>query len=159
MAAGCGARSSVVTRDPDGAPVAVALYVPDGAGCVEDRAASEAADVLAPEAGDAIAVTDIAFAEECTGAGGQYVMAQEIDGFRYFWLGGHACYFVDQISSSAGLVFGVVRYAQTAGLLDVPADVCVGWPGEPPGLQTDAMTKAIAVFETLEEARAFAEAL
>src|SRR5262245_18520331 len=103
FAVGCGGR---VLVDPAPAPVqpkAVALFLGDGAGCVAEPPVDTAADVIAPaDSSDAIAVVDISFAEECTGAGGQYVLAREIDGFRYFWLGGHGCYFLDQAPSGTG---------------------------------------------------------
>ncbi|MDC3957636.1 hypothetical protein KEG38_27505 [Polyangium jinanense] len=158
LAVACG--GVVVDPAPEVQPKAIQLFVPDGEGCATRPPLDTAAAVLAPgDTGDEIAVTDIYFTEECTGAGGQYVLAREIDGFRYFWLGGHACYFVEGLASETGLVFGVVRYRMTAGISEIPAHVCVAWPGEPDGLQTYAKTSAIALFEQLEEAKAFAGAL
>ena len=104
-------------------------------------------------------VVDLAFAQECTGAGGQYLLAREIDGFRAFWVGAHACQFAEGGTNAFGIVYGVVRYRLTAGLQEIPPEVCVGFPDEPPGLQTDATTLAIAVFEQLSEAQAFEASL
>lgn len=162
LAAGCGARSTVLEADPTapaGQPAAVAVYAPDGEGCVDSLPVSDAAEAVTPDSGEEVAVVDLAFAQECTNAGGQYLLAREIDGFRSFWVGAHACQFAEGGTNSFGIVYGVVRYRITAGIQEIPPDVCVGFPDEPPGVQTDATTVAIAVFEQLSEAQAFAASL
>jgi hypothetical protein len=163
VAAGCGTRSTLVDGgDPTTPPEALLVYVRGEAGCVEELPGSEAEEALSPvDSSDTIAVADLAFGIECTNAGGDYVLAREIDDFRYFWLGAHACWFLDQgqAPQGPGLVFGVVRYRQTAALFQIPPEVCVAFGDEPPGLSTDATTEAIAVFETLEGAQAFAAGL
>ncbi|MEO7330123.1 MAG: hypothetical protein ABI193_16230 [Minicystis sp.] len=161
--AGCGARSTVlegdaVTADPLDPALPVDLLAPDGASCVKHLDVQTAPEVMAPDSDQGIAVVDIAFATECTNAGGDYVLAREIDGFSSFWLGQHACEFTDAVFGP-GILYGVVLYRQTAALFQLSAEVCVGFPGEPPGLQTSLITDAIALFETLPEARAFASAL
>ena len=158
LVAACG--SVVVEPAPEAQPKAVQLFVGDGDGCVTQPSLDTAADVLTPgDSGDAIAVTDISITEVCTGVGGKYVLAREIDGFRYFWLGGHGCHLVEGLASATGLVFGVVRYRMTAGISEIPPELCVTWPGDPEGVQTDASTSAIALFEQLDEAKAFAVSL
>ncbi|MDC3957633.1 hypothetical protein KEG38_27490 [Polyangium jinanense] len=158
LAAACG--GVVVDPAPEAQPKAVQLFVPVGDGCATQPPLDTAADVITPgDTGDEIAVTDIYFTAECTGAGGQYVLAREIDGFRYFWLGGHGCQLGEGLASATGLVFGVVRYRFTAGISEIPPDLCVAWPGEPDGLQTDARISAVALFEQLEEAKQFAASL
>lgn len=159
VAAGCGARSTVLEGDPNAGSAPVAIYVPDGAGCADEKPVSAAVEVMTPDAGDEIAVVDITFAEECTGLGGQYVLARDLDGVKRYWLGGHGCQFLEQFSNTLGLVYGVVRYQVTAGISQIPSDVCVGFPDETPGMETDATTLAIAVFETLSGAQAFADSL
>jgi hypothetical protein len=163
LAAGCGGRVHLPSGDagvavPGPVPEPVAVYVAEP-GCGEERAIETAEEALSTEESGTIAVVELSFAEECTGAGGQYILARDVDGSREFWIGGHACYF---LSSGPGQppawapAFGVLRYEQTAGLFQISPDVCVGFPGQPPGATTDAQTRAIAVFATLEEARAFA---
>ncbi|APR80705.1 Hypothetical protein A7982_06052 [Minicystis rosea] len=161
LAAACGARS--IDPGADGvpaapAPVVVDLFAPDGAGCVSDLPNDTATDLMAPGEGESIAVVDLIYTEECTGAGGQYVLGREIDGYRYFWVGGHACYFFAH-ALPVSLVYGVVRYRFTAAISEIPAGMCVAWPGEPDGVQTDVSTSAIAVFERLDEAKTFAASL
>lgn len=160
IAAGCGARSTVLEADPNAGSAPVALYVPDGGGCADEKPISAAVDVMTPAgSGEEIAVVDITFAEECTDLGGQYVLARDLDGVKRYWLGGHGCQFLEQVVNEVGLVYGVVRYQVTAGISQIPADVCVGFPDETPGLETDATTLAIAVFETQSGAQAFADSL
>ncbi|HSN87438.1 MAG TPA: hypothetical protein VL025_11805 [Thermoanaerobaculia bacterium] len=183
LAAACGARSTVQeaepadpptdpstdpptqpttappTKPPPPPPLPALLYVGDGAGCAIELPPDEAADIFAwADPGGSTAVVEAFFADECTGAGGQYVLAREVDSFRRFWLGAHACYFFG-FPPPDGLPFGVVRYTQTAGIFEISPDVCVGFPDEPPGVQTDTTTAAIALFESLDEANAFAAAV
>ncbi|MDC0743578.1 hypothetical protein [Polyangium mundeleinium] len=158
LAAACG--SVVVDPAPEAQPKAVQLFVADGNGCVTQPSLDTAAEVITPgDDGEAIAVTDISVTVLCTDAGGQYMLAREIDGFRYFWLGGHGCQLAPGLASATGLVYGVVRYRMTAGIAEIPSDQCVSWPGDPEGVQTDASTSAIALFEQLDEAKAFAASL
>lgn len=119
-----------------------------------------AATALTPvESGEEVAVVEIAYAEECTGLGGQYILARELEGSRSYWLGAHGCNFL-----AAGLVgdataFGVLRYRITAALFTIPVGVCVGFPGEPDGVSSDSRVEAVAVFPTLEAATLFAKSI
>lgn len=155
---GCGARSDVLESDPAPLVAPVELFAPDGAGCVASPDLDQAASLMARQSGQGIAVVDIVFALECTNLGGDYVLGREIGGTRMFWLGGHGCSFLTT-TFGPGLVYGVVRYTQTAALFQISSDVCVGFPDQAPGAQTDVTTEAIALFERLEEAQAFAGTL
>ncbi|MBK8257090.1 MAG: hypothetical protein IPK82_31015 [Polyangiaceae bacterium] len=162
-AVGCGTRSQILERDPTGGVLPpemvdpIGLYVEADDICAQEVSVDLAEETLTPGSpSDNLAVTEVAFVEECTDAGGQYVIARELDGFREFWLGAHACYFWSS-TPPTGIVFGVVKYRQTAGLNNVAPETCIGFPDEPAGLSTDAQTQAIAVFETLEGAQAFYE--
>ncbi len=163
-AAACGSRSNLVEGDtpapgdPPADVLPVELYVPDGAGCVASLDVQTAPEVMAPGSDQSIAVVDIVFATECTGAGGDYVLARQIGSDRAFWLGAHACEFSDAVFGP-GIVYGVVLYRQTAALFQLSPDICVGFPDQPPGAQSDAKTDAIALFETLPQAEAFAATL
>ena len=52
-------------------------------------------------------------------------------------------------------MFGAARYSLTAALFEVPADLCVGFPGEPAGLTSSVRPLAIAVSATREGAERF----
>lgn len=161
LAAGCGGGSSTLSEEsmPDTPAKPTALYIEGGEACAQEADTGGAEEALTPaESGQGIAVVELFYAGECTGAGGQYILAREVGGDRDFWLGAHACYFYPE-PAPTGEQFGVLRYSQTAALFQISPDVCVGFPGEPPGAQTDATTVAIAVFASLEDAKSFKEAL
>ena len=157
LLASCGGRTDApaIDRSPAAAPPS-ALYVADE-GCAKEVAAETAATTLTPvESGEAVAVVEIAYADECTGLGGQYILAREVDGSRSFWLGNHGCNFLAVGLVGSATAFGVLRYRVTAALFTIPVGVCVGFPGEPDGLSSDSRVEALAVFPTLEAAERFA---
>lgn len=124
---------------------------------MKEVAAQTAATALTPpDSGEAVAVVEIAYAEECTGLGGQYILAREVDGSRSFWLGNHGCNFLAPGLVGGATTFGVLRYRFTAALFMIPTGVCVSFPGEPDGLSSDSRVEALAVFPTLEAAAQFA---
>lgn len=140
-------------------PVPTALHNRDERGCPAlVPVANAATEMESKQFGEAIAVVELFYQDECTGAGGQYILARELGGFRTFWIGAHACWALTS-PLPVGPRFGVVRYNQTAGIFHISEDVCIGFPDEPPGARTDVTTRAIAVFETLADARAFAASL
>lgn len=158
LLASCGGRSDVPAIDkPPAAALPSALYVADE-GCAKEIAAETAATALTPvDSGEAVAVVEIAYAEECTGLGGQYILAREVEGFRSFWLGNHGCNFLAPGLVGGATTFGVLRYRFTAALFMIPVGVCVSFPGEPDGLSSDSRVEALAVFPTLEAAALFAK--
>ena len=158
LLASCGGRSDVPAIDkPPAAALPSALYVADE-GCAKEVAAETAATALTPvDSGEAVAVVEIAYAEECTGLGGQYILAREVEGFRSFWLGNHGCNFLAPGLVGGATTFGVLRYRFTAALFMIPVGVCVSFPGEPDGLSSDSRVEALAVFPTLEAAALFAK--
>lgn len=171
IAAGCGARASLHIDETASAsassgaggaemvPTPEALYVPDDHGCGAEQKPEDAAALLTPSgSGQGVAVVEVFYQSECTGVGGDYIVAHEVDGFRDFWLGAHACFFLPQPLPS-GLPHGVLRYNITAAFFQVSPDVCIGIPGEPPGLGTGDKTEAIALFATLAQAQQFAASL
>jgi hypothetical protein len=156
--AGCGARTGMLGDDAPAVDAPVALFAGGGAACVDALDPTQAEAVLATSEDEEIAVVDLAFVSECSGLGGDYLIGREVGGTRMFWLGGHGCEFFDD-TFGPGLVYGVVRYAQTAALFQTPEGVCVSWPGEPEPVQSSSSTFAIAVFETLGGAQSFAASL
>lgn len=174
---GCGARgegltdsdsatssgTSSVTSSATGsapAPAALALYVSTQDGCAEPRPVSTATAELTPQdSGQGVDVVELFHQDECTGAGGQHIIARSLeDGFSEYWLGGHACYFFSTPGGPlpASPAFGVIRYNSTAALFQLPPELCLGFPGEPYGLETSLITEAVGVFATLDGAQAFA---
>jgi hypothetical protein len=161
LLASCGGRIDVPAIDiPPAAALPSALYVDDD-GCAKEVAAETAATALTPvESGEGVAVVEIAYAEECTGLGGQYILAREVDGFiSSFWLGSHGCNFLAPGLVGSATTFGVLRYRVTAALFEIPVGVCVSFPGEPDGFSSDSWVQALAVFPTLEAAALFAKDL
>jgi hypothetical protein len=160
LCSACGTRTGVGVDDAaTGAVMPSALYATGEGGCaVVVPITSTAIEMESKQFGESVAVVELFYQDECTGAGGQYILAREVDGFRSFFIGAHACWSLPS-PLPTGPGFGVVRYNQTAGLFHVSPDVCIGFPDRPPGLQTDVTTRAIAVFETLSDARAFAATL
>ena len=171
IAAGCGARASLridetssaaASSGSGGAPAVPdpeALYLPDDQGCGAEQTPANAAALLTPSgSGQGVAVVEVFYQSECTGVGGDYLVAHEVDGFREFWLGAHACFFLPQPPPS-NLPYGVLRYNITAAFFQVSPDVCIGIPGQPPGLGTGDKTEAVALFTTLADARQFAASL
>ena len=157
LLASCGGRIDVPAIDrPPAAALPSALYVDDD-GCAKEVAAETAAAALTPvESGEEVVVVEIAYAEECTGLGGQYILAREVEGSRSYWLGNHGCNFLASGLVGSATTFGVLRYRQTAALFTIPAGVCVSFPGEPDGFSSDSRVEALAVFPTLEAAKLFA---
>jgi len=160
LLASCGGRTDVPAIDQSpAAALPSALYVADD-GCAKEAAAETAATALKPgESGEEIAVVEIAYAEECTGLGGQYILAREVDGSRSFWLGNHGCNFLTPGLVGSATTFSVLRYRATAALFTIPSGVCVSFPGEPDGFSSDSRVEALAVFPTREAAKLFTEGI
>lgn len=104
--------------------------------------------------------------DECTGAGGQHIVAKDVDGSRQFFIGGHACYSLEPKAfptfPSPPLRYGVLRGRSTAGLHS--AGPCVALPSDPPvlspdptivdSIESDTIAERLEVYETLADARA-----
>jgi hypothetical protein len=158
---GCGGRSDlpIGERTVTLVPTPTALHGRDERGCPSSLPIADAARTMeSKQFGEAVAVVELFYQEECTGAGGQYILAREVDGFRSFWIGAHACWSL-VMPLPEGPRFGVVRYNQTAALFRISEDVCIGFPDAPPGASTDVTTRAIAVFKSLADARAYGASL
>ena len=148
-----------VTVDEDVVPTPERVFAADNAGCIELQTPSEAESFFNEAApGDRVAVVEVFLVEECTDAGGHYLLARELSGEREYWLGGHACYFLDAADFDGAIRHGVVRVTQTAALFQLPEEVCVGFPGQA-GVTTDSNVNAAALFASLEEAEQFAASL
>jgi hypothetical protein len=154
-----GATGSGAGGGPDDAVAPAALYVSDREGCAVEAPIEEAVASLTIDdgGGEALHVVELAYVDECTGAGGQHILARAVDGSRGMWLGAHACYFFDpDLVGERGA--GLARASQTAGLASTSADACVTFPGETSGVTSDVRVTAIAVFPTVGDAQAYADA-
>lgn len=174
LLAGCGARgellsdetttggtgSTTTTSTTTGAPLLpIALYVAVPSSCPEARPVETApAELAPPEQGDDVAVVELYYRDECTGLGGQHIIAHDVEGFGDHWLGAHGCYFFP-VPSPPEPQYGVVLYNITAAYFEIPPSLCIGFPGEPPGVTSTYITRAIGVFQKLEDAKAFAASL
>lgn len=144
------------------APQAAGLFVPDDEYCARaSRNASTSAGDLRPRSNvEDVAVVAVSVAQECSGLGGEYLLARDLHGPQKYWLGGHGCGATKLLSKLNG-AFGVVRYMSTSSVLTIPAHVCVSFPGEDPDqpLVTPTKIRAIALFETQADAEAFASSV
>ncbi len=147
--------------EPEETPHPTALIVRIESGCVEARPPGDAKALLTSDPGDRIVVAEVFFAsEQCTDLGGDYLLARELDEWATtHWLGGHGCRFSANLMSASGQRFGVLRVSQTAGIFQVAAGACVGFPNAEFGLRTSTIGKAAALFNTEADARAFASTL
>lgn len=154
-----GAAGTGTGGGPAGDAAPIALYVSDREGCALDAPLEEAVATLTTNdgGGDELYVVDLVYVDECTGAGGQHILGRAVDGSRDMWLGAHACYFfAPDLVGQRGA--GLARVTQTAGLDTTSADACVTFPSETSGVTSDVRVTAIAVFETVDDARTFADA-
>jgi hypothetical protein len=157
--------SSGSTSSAGGGPVGppppqpTALYVRDlecGREAPVDEAVLELTRV--PDSADTIVVAELAFVDECTGAGGQHLLARAVDGAAMMWIGSHACHFFDGDLAGSAIHAGVVR-ARPDAFEQIPPSVCIEFPGVPGPPSTDVDAMAIAVFASMDDAEAFAAQL
>ncbi len=99
--------------------------------------------------------------EECSGAGGDYLVGSQVNATRDAFLGAHACFFLDAaLRESQGQVFwGVTRLSQTAAVFMTPTNWCVTSLAGTEPVSTDSKAKAWAVYGSEAAARAALAAL
>lgn len=151
-------NASSSASPPTAAPEPLALYVADREGCPLEAPPSEAgATMTVNDSGlEELLLVELAFIDECTGAGGQHILARTPDGTRAMWLGAHACYFFAPELQDGALHPGVARTRQTAALFETTEGACISFPGEEGSLTSDLVVEAIAVFARMDDASAFA---
>jgi hypothetical protein len=131
--------------------------VPDDAYCAR-ASRGRAREALRPtDASEDVAVVTLSVAQECTGLGGEYLLAVDVKTANKYWLGGHGCAST-KVLTALPSVFGVVRYMNTSSVLTIPPNVCVSFPGEDPtaSLTTPTKVRAVGLFDSRDEAEAFA---
>lgn len=114
------------------------------------------ADVLLSPAPTNAFVVAWMIVDECTGAGGQYLIARDLDGDREFFLGAHACYELPPADFPTypppPVRFGVLHADQTAALFT--AGPCVAFPEGESEIRTDFSSRALEVYGSEADARA-----
>jgi hypothetical protein len=143
----------------DPPPPPTALYVREG-DCGFEAPVRDAMIELTrvPDSDDVVLVAELAFTDECTGAGGQHLLARAIDGSGMTWIGSHACYFFEWDLVGSGVHAGVVR-VRPGQPQQISDQVCIEFPGVPGPPATDDDAMAVAVFASLEDAETFAAAV
>lgn len=150
---------------PPPAPAApAALYVPAGDGaneyCAKLTPSSEATATLTPQGTTAqLTVVAIKYADECTGAGGQYILARDVYApFEKHFLGEHACYAWE---TPPNLAWGVLQYHPTSSQRTVSKDVCVAFDEQnaATGLVTASVVRGVGLFASRAEAEAYAKSI
>lgn len=159
-ATGAGGSPSITAGPAPEVPAPLALYVADREGCGLEAPVAEAEATMSLDDSGLVAlhVVDLAFVDECTGAGGQYILGRTPDGTRAMWLGAHACYFFEPELVGASIRPGVARTRLANAPVETPRGACVSFPGEDGTLTSDLRVEAIAVFATRDDALAFVAA-
>jgi hypothetical protein len=144
-------------------PNQVLVTAPEREGCFASKAGSSAsANEVRASAGERNVVVSLAIADEkCTGTGGTFVLAREVDSKRVYWMGGHACYPRNpELQQAKILGYAVARTRVTAAVFTISKEQCVAFPGEQDReFSSNEPLQAAAVFSTLAAARAYADSL
>lgn len=168
VALGCGRTNLLDDADGGADGGADAGVVPD-AGVVQRAAPLFVATsgVQCPTAGveldlkvttssERLALVQTKALDECSGAGGEYLIGREVGVSRDLFLGQHACYFLNaQLRTFDGTVYwGVARLSQNAGLTQTPTSWCITTLAGTEPVISDSTVKAWAVYPTEADARA-----
>lgn len=145
--ADAGMKPPVVQRE---APLFVA--VPSG-GCAKPGAES---DLEVRESGERLVLMKTKALDECSGAGGEYLIGTEVNAARDAFLGEHACYFLNSTlrQSQGQLFWGVTRLSQTAALFMTPTGWCVTSLAGVEPVTSNSKVRAWAVYKSEAAARA-----
>jgi hypothetical protein len=131
--------------------------------CVDAKAGDVTSEShLRAKSGERNVVVSLAVADEkCTGLGGTFVLARDVDSAQVYWMGGHGCFPSDAALKSPGsLGYAVARVRVTAALLTIGKEQCVAFPGEPDGaFSTGDRLEAAGTFLSLTAARTYAASL
>jgi hypothetical protein len=99
--------------------------------------------------------------DECSGAGGEYLIGAAEGGAVDLFLGGHTCYFLDAElrSNFERTWWGVARVGPAAEVLETPVGWCITSLSGSEPVRSDSSVLAWALYESEAEARAAFEAL
>lgn len=133
------------------------LYVFKDAPC---PAVGVESDLNVTDSGERLVLVKTQPQIECSGAGGDYLVGQEIDSSRDVFVGTHACWFLPrQLADGRAFFFGVARVAQTAALFHAPKDWCITRLDGMSELSSDSTVRAWALYPDEKAARAALGAL
>ena len=106
--------------------------------------------------GDRLVLLKTKAQDECSGAGGEYLLGSELDGARDYFLGEHACYFLSTLMREARetVFFGVARVTPQPAATSTPTGWCITGIGGQEPVTTDARVRVWAVYRTEAAARA-----
>jgi hypothetical protein len=114
---------------------------------------------LRPAASDRLVVVLVQAQEECSGAGGDYLVGRE-GSTRHYFAGDHDCRFLPSgLRGDRSVRWGLVRGSQTAALFTVPTGWCITQLDGISQLSTDSRAPAWALYATEADARAAVTAL
>ncbi len=145
-------------------PVAVYTHAATGESCPSATSTARANEVLTKEyAQEDIAIVSVTYEDECTGAGGQYILANDLYQPRQrFFLGNHGCnnWTFSKQSKDAVPAWGVLRYFSTSAQQKIPAGVCIGnEANRAKGITTESAVMGIALFTSRAGAESFARTM
>lgn len=127
------------------------LYVFTGSNCPSRGTESD----LAPNRFEGLALVRFRVVEECSGAGGEWLVGRDESGVKDFFVGEHACFFLPpDLRDQSPERFGLVRYSTTAALHQTPEGVCVTDADGQGPVMTELRSIAWGVYRSEEGARA-----
>ena len=139
----------VVVKDP------LAVFVVDGS-CAK----AGTKDALKPGVDERVFAVEFLAQEECSGAGGDWLIGRELGGVREVAMGDHACWFMpDDYRAARVKRYGVVRSNLLAVTTQVPDGWCLTTVDGRPLPKTDVNVLAFGVYESETAARDAARAL
>jgi hypothetical protein len=167
----CGARASL-EQDADAesgggspkGPTAIFELRRSAGRCLVGRSNTIDESAIRADSGDRNVIVRFALADEkCSGAGGTYVLAKEVDSNRVHWLGGQGCRLDEPtLTTDTDLGYGVARTSITAALFQLSQSdsFCLAFPGEPyRSFSSNEPLLLVASFASLEAAQAYAQSL
>jgi hypothetical protein len=165
-AAACGGLTTASPQEGTASqPIRVFTHVQSQIGgiCVDAKAGEKTpASELRAKSGERNVVVSLAVADEkCTGLGGVFLLARDVDSAEVYWMGGHGCFPSDEALKTPGsLGYAAARIRITEALLTIGREQCVAFPGEPDrAFFTSDTLEAAATFSSLAAARSYAASL
>lgn len=157
--AACGGRTPPRIEETDVTlPEMLFVEAEDACGAAAD--VDDAAELLTPaDSGEDLVVVEIYFADECTGLGGQHILARTTDGQLEMWLGAHGCRFFEDELRTDEPRYGLARISFTAALFTIDPNVCVSFPGSVEGPSSSLKVRTVAVFRSRSEAERFSASI
>lgn len=133
------------------------LYVFKDAPC---PTTGEERDLNVTDSGERLVLVKTQPQQECSGAGGDYLVGSEVGTSRDVFVGTHACWFLPRALADARQTYwGVARVSQTAALFRAPKDWCITQLDGQSEVTSDSTVRAWALYPNEAAARAAWRAL